>query len=398
MSDWGGDASCQVRRKPLLVVLQTHPIQYYAPLYRVLAERGILDIHVVYLTDAGALPYFDEKFGKQIQWDIPLLEGYAHTILRPGTPVGGSFVKRTDPGVIEVLDRLSPDWLLVYGYSSWFIWRALAWAKKNRIGVAYSSDSNLRNQPRGWKVFGKQLLLRPFFGMINAFFATSEANADYLAFYGASARHLHRVPFAIDVARFRHGSKPVGAPRRFDFIWAGKLMDLKRPQDFLEALARIAEEAPSRQVSAALVGDGELRDVLEARAAALPANCRVEFLGFVNQQGMPGTLQDADTLVFTSRQEPYGLIATEAAACGLALVVADNIGCVGSTVLARPGENALTYPAGDVQALAEAMQRTLEDAEQLCRMQAASLVISNGHGFDSAAVVMEKVVTHRETA
>lgn len=398
MSELPHNTPAEVRRRPRLVVLQTHPIQYYAPLYRTLAERGILDIHVVYLTDAGALPYFDEKFGQQIRWDIPLLDGYEHTILSPDGAVGDSFATRTAPNLVAVLKSLSPDWLMVYGYSGWFIWQAMAWAKRNAIRVAYSSDSNLRNQARSWKVLAKQLVLRPFFSRIDACFATSEANADYLAFYGVPTRRVHRVPFAIDVARFQEGAKPIGSPRRFDFVWAGKLIDVKCPHDLLEALAMLGAEVPSRQISVAMVGDGDLRPGLEARAAALPANCRVEFFGFVNQRAMPAILQDADTMVFTSRQDAYGLSATEAAACGLALVVTDNIGCVGPTVLARPGENALTYSAGDLAALTEAMRLTLTDVAQLHRMQAASLEISRGHGFESAALVMEGVLNRGEAA
>ena len=44
-------------RKPRLVVISTHPIQYYAPLYRCIAERGVVDIKVIYLSDAGAVAH-----------------------------------------------------------------------------------------------------------------------------------------------------------------------------------------------------------------------------------------------------------------------------------------------------------------------------------------------------
>ncbi len=379
-------------RKPRLVILQTHPIQYYAPLYQVLAQRGVVDVHVLYLTDAGAVPHLDEKFGTQFHWDIPLLDGYPHTVLQPGTPIQGRNVFQRDaPGLVAELERLAPDWILIYGYSGKYIWKAVAWAKRHGVRVGYCSDSNIRDQRRSLKLLAKQAVLRPFFGMIDACFATSETNSEYLASYGVASTRIHRMPFAIDVARFSRDALPPGQERPFDFIWAGKLIENKRPQDFVTALYELARSGIG-PIRAAIAGDGALRDALQEQARALPADCSVVFHGFVNQAAMPAALQSSKALAFTSESEPYGLIATEAAAAGLALIVADNIGCVGSTVLARPGVNALTYRSGDVKGLAAAMKTLLEDAQMLRRMQAASMEIAAGHTPDVAAQVIENVV------
>lgn len=378
--------------KPRLVILQTHPIQYYAPLYQVLAQRGVVDVHVLYLTDAGAVAHLDEKFGTQFHWDIPLLDGYPYTVLQPGTPIQGRNVFQRDaPGLVTELERLAPDWILIYGYSGRYIWKAVAWAKRHGVRVGYSSDSNIRDQRRGLKALAKQMVLRPFFRMIDACFATSEANGEYLASYGVDPTRIHRMPFTIDVARFAQNALPPGEERPYAFIWAGKLDNNKRCQDFLAALQRLAE-CGAGPMRVAIAGDGVLRASLENQARDLPENCSVDFLGFVNQAAMPATLQLAAALAFTSEREAYGLIATEAAAGGLALVVADNIGCVGSTVLAQPGVNALTYRSGDVGGLAAAMKTLLEDVEMLHRMQAASIEIAKEHSPDVAAQVIERVV------
>lgn len=382
-------ALMQEERRPRLVILQTHPIQYYAPLYSLLARRGRIDVHVVYLTDAGSTRHVDELFGIQFSWDIPLLEGYAHTILQPGTSIQGrSFLQRSDPRLEQVLEQLSPDWILTYGYANAFIWRALAWAKRRGIRTAYTSDSNLRDQRAGPRLLLKHALLRPFFCMQNLCFATSEANEAYLDHFGVAQGRIRRMPFAIDVRRFQEGAPHVGQRRKYDFIWAGKFIDLKKPSDFLRALASTAVGS-SRQITAAIAGDGVLRNSLEAQAKSLPRNCELEFLGFVNQKAMPKVLQSANTLVFTSDYEPYGLIATEAAAAGLALVVAENIGCVSPSGLARPDVNALVYPRGNLAALTVQMERLINDTELLHGMQVASRKIAWEHDLAVAAEVIE---------
>ena len=227
--------------------------------------------------------------------------------------------------------------------------------------------------------------------MIDACFATSEANGAYLESYGVPLARIHRMPFAIDVERFAQGATPPGARRQYDFIWAGKLVGNKRPQDFLGALGVLAAQGVG-PLRAAIAGDGELRESLQQQARQLPAGCTVDFLGFINQAGMPAALQAASALAFTSEREPYGLIATEAAAAGLALVVAGTIGCVGSTVLARPGVNALTYLSGDIAGLADAMNTIMKDANVLFRMQAASAEIAKEHSLGVAAESIERVI------
>jgi glycosyltransferase involved in cell wall biosynthesis len=107
---------------------------------------------------------------------------------------------------------------------------------------------------------------------------------------------------------------------------------------------------------------------------------------------MPEVLHRGHTLVLSSEREPYGLIATEAAAAGLSLIVADRVGCVGPSVLAREGVNALTYRAGDVEGLAAAMKKMVGDPALRVRMQQASIDIASLHDLDHAAAAIEKIV------
>ena len=386
------EAISEKRARPVLTVVVTHPIQYYAPLYRRLAARNRLDLHVTYLSDAGASIYVDPGFGREIAWDVPLLDGYDYTVLRPRLPLSDlGFWGRSDPGLADVLARTAPDWVLIYGYASRMNWATVRWARKAGARVAYTSDSNIHD-PRSRAVqMIKRPLLRKFFASIDAFFAPSDSNVAYLRSFDAPDARIHHVPFAIDTARFRVGAPGPGAARPYDFLWAGKFIALKRPGDFVDALDRLARST-SRTIRACLVGDGPLDATLRQRANVLPENCELSFLGFVNQSAMPGVLQGADTLVFSSDREPYGLIATEAAAAGAALIVADNIGCVGQRSVARPGVNTLTYRVGDVAALAAQMQLLRDDREVLRRMQRASTEIAEQHDVEHAAAAIESVI------
>lgn len=378
--------------KPRLTVLVTHPIQYYAPLYRRLTERGRIELTVIYLTDAGATAHQDPGFSRTVEWDVPLLDGYRYRILGPGTSVNASrFWHRHHPDLETALHESSPDSLLLYGYASRMNWFAARWARRHRVQLAYTSDSNINNPER--LVLVKQVLVRFFFRQMTTFLATSECNVRYLRKYGAPAERIRRVPFAVDVGRFKPQSGAAEPSKKYDFIWVGKFIPLKRGADFILALEQLARQR-YQPIRACMVGDGPLLGELQQLARGLPAHCHVEFTGFLNQGNMPEALQAANTLVFTSERDAYGLACTEAAAAGLALVVADNNGCVGDSVVARPEVNAITYPAGNLSLLVQALATLHECPARLQAMRTASIGIANEHDVDAAAQVIERMMTN----
>jgi hypothetical protein len=59
-----------------LAIITTHPIQYYAPLFKQLAQE--VQLKVFYSWGAHSVAKNDPGFGKTIEWDIPLLDGYQY--------------------------------------------------------------------------------------------------------------------------------------------------------------------------------------------------------------------------------------------------------------------------------------------------------------------------------
>ena len=62
------------RRRLAFVV--THPIQYYVPIYRLLAARDEVEVKGFFTWHAGQASRFDPGFQREVAWDIPLTEGY----------------------------------------------------------------------------------------------------------------------------------------------------------------------------------------------------------------------------------------------------------------------------------------------------------------------------------
>ncbi|MHC5730029.1 MAG: glycosyltransferase, partial [Nostoc sp.] len=136
----------------------------------------------------------------------------------------------------------------------------------------------------------------------------------------------------------------------------------KRPQDLVKAFAKA--NIPNSYL--VLVGDGPLRDSLEAEVDQLGIAERVRFLGLVNYSRLPEVYVSSDLLVHPAEWEPYGLPVNEAMVCGVPVVVSDRVGA--GYDLVQEGITGFTYPSGDVDALASILQKTLGDQETLKQM------------------------------
>ena len=67
--------------KKKLAIITTHPIQYNAPWFQLLAKRNNIEVKVIYTWSQSKTSVKDKNFGKQITWDIPLLEDYDYEFI-----------------------------------------------------------------------------------------------------------------------------------------------------------------------------------------------------------------------------------------------------------------------------------------------------------------------------
>ncbi|KAB2912405.1 MAG: glycosyltransferase [Hyphomicrobiaceae bacterium] len=139
-----------------------------------------------------------------------------------------------------------------------------------------------------------------------------------------------------------------------------------------------------------LAGDGPLEAELKALAAKLGVSDRVRFLGWRTDRG--ALLRTADICVLPSRWEPFGTVMLEAWAAGTPLVAAAS---QGPAVLIEDGVNGLLVPVDDVEALAAAIQRLIDDPALKARL------IERGakdyqQGFTREAVTERMMALYRQ--
>ncbi|HEY4299515.1 MAG TPA: glycosyltransferase [Candidatus Didemnitutus sp.] len=147
------------------------------------------------------------------------------------------------------------------------------------------------------------------------------------------------------------GPAPIGQNR--EFVFAGRLVPEKGVRLFATA-------ARAAGLPATFVGDGELRTELEA------LNRAARFTGWLGPEGIRRELRRARALVFPSLwYETLGLVAIEAAAAGVPVIVSDR--CAAADVV-RDGATGLHFAHGSVGALAAAMRRLAADDPLAARL------------------------------
>ena len=175
-------------------------------------------------------------------------------------------------------------------------------------------------------------------------------------------KRSHVVPLGIDLERFAHGTPALDD----DGPLVGNVARLAPQKDhatLLDAFARVREVRPDARL--ALVGDGESRAELEARAERLGIAHNVLFTGA--RDDVPDVLASFDVFAFPSLFEGLCLAVIEAQAAGVP-VVATPVGGIRETVV--DGETGLLVPTRDPQALAAAILRLLDDRELSARLAA----------------------------
>jgi glycosyltransferase involved in cell wall biosynthesis len=142
----------------------------------------------------------------------------------------------------------------------------------------------------------------------------------------------------------------------------GRLTHQKGFDLLLQAFSRIAERHPDWQLL--ILGEGDLRNDLERQRAELGLTDRVQLPGVVIDP-YP-VLRSSDMFVMASRFEgfPYALL--EAMACGLPVIYADCPSGPGEII--NNGSDGILTPTGDVEALAIAMDRLMNDEGERQRL------------------------------
>jgi glycosyltransferase involved in cell wall biosynthesis len=360
-----------------LAVVISHPIQYYAPWFSLLASQSDIRICVFYLWDFGSKPHIDAGFRERFVWDVPLLDGYDHVFVPncardQGTHHFGGLI---NPLLPQFLLSWRPDAILLFGYAYSSHFRLLLDLRFYGIPFLFRGDSHILVPRTTLRARISVFLRRLLFNRFSAALAVGTANMDWLRDSGLQSNRIVLAPHAVDNDRFllsipsaecqaRSWRQQLGIPLDSPVVlFAGKFEPKKCPLDLMRAFAALNHQS----AFLVFVGGGVLESEMRFLASTLP-NKRILFLPFQNQSLMPRVYSLANLVVLPSRgpSETWGLCVNEAMLMARPVVVSSHVGCGPDLVI--PNQTGFVFRAGDTDALSLVLSEALHDLNRLRSM------------------------------
>lgn len=227
-------------------------------------------------------------------------------------------------------------------------------------------------------------------GCCDAICASNPVEAEQLVdFYGAPVERIELVPPGVDHAFFAPGERSgaraaLGLDDRPTVLFVGRIQALKG----LSIAVQMLDELTAADARLVVVGgpsgpDGrdEFAQV-EKLVASLGLGDRVHFVEPQPHHLLSTYYRAADVVVVPSRSESFGLVALEAAACGIP-VVAAAVG--GLRTLVEDGETGYLVESRDPGAFADRVDALLADPEASARMGAAAARMSARYAWSTTA-------------
>jgi D-inositol-3-phosphate glycosyltransferase len=224
---------------------------------------------------------------------------------------------------------------------------------------------------------------------------SSEERRQLVDLYGADPARIEVVPPGVDHAFFTTGSQAVarratGLGAGPVLLFAGRIQPLKGVDVALRTLEALNRpEACLVVVGGASGAEGEVEEQrLKDLAVAHGLVDRVHFVAPQPHHSLAYWYRAADVVVMPSRSESFGLVALEAAACGVPVVAAD-VG--GLRTLVDHGRTGYLVEGRDPADYAAGVARILDDPELAAGMALAAAERSWSYTWSATAARLRRI-------
>jgi len=274
------------------------------------------------------------------------------------------------PGYGEELSRFKPDIVHAHSPSPICSYFAMRWCRKNEVPFVLTHHCDLELSSLLGKMFiavYRRTLEKRTLDVAARIITTTKT-------YAQTSRSVWRyacdiIPNAIAIDRFRPDLDGTDIRKRHHLTDEKVVMYVGRvtPHKGLRFLVDSAQHLPSN-VRILIVGGGDFREKLERRAEKLGVSEQVIFAGRVSNRDLPYYYAASDLFVLPSisRLEAFGIVALEAMASGVPVLVSD---IPGVREVIDPGVNGMLCEPFNDEALARSVMGYLDDPDLYERMK-----------------------------
>ena len=348
-----------------LALVVNEPPPYRIPVFNRVAAHPGMRLHVIFCC----------RREPNREWDLPAI-AFDHQFLRERiTTVHGRYI-HNNPDVLAALSRIRPDAVIGNGFNPTHLY-AMAWCFAMRRPYIPMTDGTLRSE----QVLGPlhRRLRYWTYGRARAAIAASQGGLALLQSYGVPRAACFQSCLCVANERFRPPATPEAAS--WDLLFCGRLEAAKRPSFALEVAEQVARRL-QRKIRLLFVGSGSLLANLQAQAAACADEVETAFHGFASQADLPRLYRSAKLFLFPTEADVWGVVANEACAAGLPVIVSPHAGVAGELIV--DGSNGQVREL-DVAAWSDAAMQLLSDERRRRAYAERSLLMVEPYRFEAAA-------------
>ncbi len=321
-----------------ILIFDTHPVQYRAPVWQQLNRLLKGKFFVVYQSDKSIAGGYDKGFGLEISWDQPLLKGYDHCFLYEHL----SKQTRSNPRVADLINTYKPQSVLLIGIHSLFEWKVLFQCVIKGIPVWIRSETQDRAFRRNWiKRSLRYIVYRMVYALVAKAFYIGKLNKQHYLKHGVSESKLTPSLYCtVDRYQCLNLKEKVGI-RNLDRTQAkigdeklvvgfsGKFIEKKKPDILFDMLSHLDSNL-RQKLHLYFIGSGKLENKLKELAQQVSSRgVMCTFTGFINQSELYRHYLMIDILILPSQRmgETWGLVVNEGLQAGCSVIVSDSVGC-----------------------------------------------------------------------
>lgn len=348
-----------------LALVVNEPPPYRIPIFNRVASSPGVQLRVIFCCHCEP----------NRQWNLPAI-AFDHVYLRERIrTVNGRYI-HNNPDVLLALTRFNPDVVIGNGFNPTHLY-ALLWTLARRRAYVPMTDGTLASEKNFSTI---HRALRKFvYGRAQAAIAASRGGLALYRSYGVSDERCYLSCLCTDNHYYR--TEVSGTERLWDFIFCGRLEPGKSPEFALEVALNCAKRL-GRRVRLLMVGSGSRELSLRQQAADCHDLLEVHFQGFARQEALPGLYQSAKIFLFPTRADVWGVVANEACAAGLPVLVTPYAGVAGELVI--DGKNGYIREL-DLDAWTACALKLLKNERRRKAFGQHSQLLVEPYHFDAAA-------------
>jgi len=214
----------------------------------------------------------------------------------------------------------------------------------------------------------------------------SQSTKEDLIRIGLPEENIHVITEGLDHTLYKPSGDKNDDP---NILYVGRLKRFKGVHLLIEAMKYIVEKVPNVRLDIVGRGDPNYEIELKQQVKYLKLEDIVTFHGYVSEEEKIRFMQEAHLLVLPSRREGFGLVVIEANACGTP-TVATNVQGLRDAVV--DGETGFLVKNGDIEGLAEAIIRILDDEKLRRVLSKNALEYSRKFNWDKTADEFMRII------